>query len=281
MNELDFIPQQQENRLSALAQVEQSRAVQEVQASLVIAKRFPRDVNSTFTKIIESCKRITLAKSAFYSYPRGGEVISGPSIRLAEVIAQNYGNLDFGVREIERRNGVSIAEAYCWDLETNTKQTKIFEVNHELYTKKGVKKLTDPRDIYEIVANNGARRLRACILGIIPADITEAAVMQCKQTLAKGGGEPITDRIRKLVVAFNDLGVNQEMLEKRLSHKIELTTVEEIVELTGIFTSLRDKQAKRSDFFDYIEEDEKEPTGKIADLKKKMQEQQGQNEQPK
>jgi hypothetical protein len=269
MTDLEFSPVQQQKQ-NSMTMIEQSRAVQEVQASLIIAKRFPRDLNTAYSRIIESCKRLSLANTAFYSYPRGGEVVSGPSIRLAEVIAQSYGNLDFGVREIERRIGASVAEAYCWDMETNTRQTKIFEVGHEIYTKKnGIKKLTDPRDIYEIVANNGARRLRACILGIIPADITEAAVNQCRQTISKGTGEPIADRIRKLVVAFKDIGVNQEMLEGRLNHKIDLTTVEEIVELTGIYTAIRDKQAKRQDFFEFID-DESQEDGKAAALRQKL-----------
>lgn len=258
------------SRLSAVAEIERSRAIQEVQGAMIIAKRFPRDTTSAFSRIIEACKRPSLAKAALYSYPRGGETVTGASIRLAEVMAQNYGNLEFGIREIERQNGRSIAESYCWDLETNVKQSKIFEVPHEIHTKKGVKKLTDERDVYEKVANMGARRLRACILGIIPADIREDAEARCKRTLAEGGGEPIAERIKKMVLAFKDFGVTIEMLEKRLGHKVDLTIGEEIVELTGIYNALRDKQAKRGDFFDFGEEQEQEPAGKAASLSEKL-----------
>lgn len=256
-------PQQSQGLMVA---IEQSRAVQEVQAALVIAKKFPRDSNAAYARIVESCKRLSLAQQSMYRYPRGGEVVTGPSIRLAEVLAQNYGNLDFGIRELERREGVSIAESYCWDMETNTRQTKVFEVPHEIQLKnKTKKKLTDPRDIYELVANQGARRLRACILGIIPGDIVEGAVGQCKATIAKGGGEPIGDRIRKVILAFKDLGVSQEMLEARLGHALDLTTPEEIVDLTGIYTALKDRQAKRSDFFDFPE-DKEDPESKASKL---------------
>lgn len=54
-----------------------------------------------------------------YQYLRGGTKVTGPSIRLAEVLAQNWGNLSFGVKELEQRDGESIAMAYTWDLETN------------------------------------------------------------------------------------------------------------------------------------------------------------------
>ena len=141
-----------------------SRQAQEVQGAMVIAKRFPRDEVESFNRIMQSCKRKSLAESAMYEYPRGGTKVSGPSIRLAEAMAQNWGNIDFGITELEQKNGESQVMAYAWDLETNTRQVKIFSVPHVRGTKKGNVPLTDPRDVYEMVANQGARRLRSCIL---------------------------------------------------------------------------------------------------------------------
>lgn len=254
----DFIPALREPN-SGTVQVEQSRAIQEVQASIIIAKKFPRDTNLAYTRIMEACKRPLLAEQSMYKYPRGGQVVTGPSIRLAEVLAQNFGNLEFGVRELERFNGVSKAISFCWDKETNTRKVLEFEVAHEIEVgRKGEKKkkrLTDPRDIYELVANNGARRMRACILAIIPGDIVDAAVRACQQTVAKGGGEPIEDRIRKMLLAFKNLGVTQEMIEEKLAHKIDITTGEELADLMSIYTSIRDKQAKRGDFFNFPDDD--------------------------
>ena len=155
-----------------------SRQAQEVQAAMVIAKKFPRDEVDSYNRIMRSCQRASLAEQSMYEYPRGGTKVTGPSIRLAEAMAQNWGNLDFGIIELEQKNGESQVMAYAWDLETNTRQTKIFSVPHVRGTKKGNVPLTDPRDIYEMVANQGARRLRACILGIIPGDVIDAAIGQ-------------------------------------------------------------------------------------------------------
>ena len=77
-----------------------SRQAQEVQGAMVIAKRFPRDEVESFNRIMQSCKRKSLAESAMYEYPRGGTKVSGPSIRLAEAMAQNWGNIDFGITEL-------------------------------------------------------------------------------------------------------------------------------------------------------------------------------------
>lgn len=65
--------------------------------------------------------------------------------------------------------GKSIVEAYAWDLETNTRRTTHFEVFHIRDTKQGPKILTEERDIYETIANQASRRMRGCILQLIPA----------------------------------------------------------------------------------------------------------------
>lgn len=75
--------------------------------------------------------------------------------------------------------------AYAWDLETNTRVTKIFGVEHKRDTRNGSYALTDSRDIYEATANFGARRMRACILGVIPGDVVDMAVNECKETQKK------------------------------------------------------------------------------------------------
>lgn len=234
---------------NAQTSIEVARAIQEVQGAIVSAKKFPRDTLVAFKRIIDACKRQSLAKEAIYSFPRGGEVVSGPSIRLAEVLAQSWGNLDFGIRELSQKDGESEIMSFCWDLETNVRQTRIFTVKHEKFSKKGVRKLDDPRDVYENNANNGSRRLRACILGIIPGDVVDAAVEQCKRTLEAGDGASIQDRIRSAVLAFSELGITQENLEKRLGHKMETTIGKELVELQSIYKSLKDNVAKREDFF--------------------------------
>lgn len=261
-----------ESSRGALQEAVKSEAVERIQASLVIAKKFPRDETAAITKIRTSCKRITLADQALYSYPRGKKRVTGPSIRLAEVLAQNWGNIDFGIKEIENHahatQGYSVVEAFAWDLESNTKQSKTFVVKHKMQLKDGrTKFLTDPRDIYELVANQGARRMRACILGVIPGDITDYAVAECRKTLETGDGTPIKDRINQMTAYFSDFGVSQTMLESRLGHEMKLTTAQEIVELKSIYLSIRDGQSKREDWFSLAQERE---GGKAEEVNKRF-----------
>ena len=110
--------------------IEASRAIAEAQGKLVIAKRFPRNEIQAFANMKKACQRTGLANKAFYSYPRGGETVSGPTIRLAEELARCWGNIDFGIKELSQDNGKSEMQAYAWDLETNTMSVQNFTNPH-------------------------------------------------------------------------------------------------------------------------------------------------------
>ena len=225
-----------------------SRQAQEVQAAMVVAKRFPRNEDAAISRILRACKRPSLASRAMYEYPRGGENVTGPSIRLAESIAQNWGNIDFGIMELEQKNGESTVMAYCWDLETNTRETKVFTVPHIRSTRKGSIALTDPRDIYEMVANQGARRLRSCILGIIPGDVVDAAVAECEKTLT--AEKDLPQRIANTVKAYEALGVPVEELERVIGCKVEAFTVQAVVRLGKMYNAISEGRSDVSRFFD-------------------------------
>lgn len=236
----------------ALIEVEQQRAISEVQGAIVLAKKFPRNQIECLDRIMTACQRPTLAEQALYSYSRGGTEITGPSIRLAEAIAQNWSNLQFGIKELEQRNGESTVEAFAWDVETNVKQVKTFQVKHERFTKKGKYALEDPRDIYETVANQGARRLRACILGIIPGDVIDAAVGQCEGTL-KAKADTSPDALKKLVDAFATYHVTKEQIEKRIQRRLDTITAAQLVQLRKIYNSLKDGMSAAADWFEINE----------------------------
>lgn len=230
--------------------IEASRAVAEAQGKLLIAKKFPRNETEAFAKAIQSCQRPGLASKAFYSYPRGKETVTGVTIRFAEELARCYGNLDYGIKELSNSDGQSEMQAYCWDLETNTMSLQNFTNKHVRESKYGNTELKSQRDIYELNANMGARRLRSRILAILPPDLVEECIQECRRTLAGDNSTPIIDRINKMVVAFQKIGVSKEQLEKRLNHTVESVTEEELVELTGIYNGIRTKETKVSEWFE-------------------------------
>lgn len=230
--------------------IEEARAVAEAQGKLVIAKKFPRDQARAWASVMEACKRPGLAAIAEYSFPRGNERITGPSIRLAEELARCWGNIDYGIRELSRKDGVSEMEAYAHDLETNTSSSQKFTVRHVRDTRQGQKTLTDERDIYELTANNAGRRLRARILAILPADIVDGAVTECRKTLAGNNTLPLADRVRTMLAAFDRLGVTVAHIEAYLEKPLATILGDDFAELTSIYNALKDGVAKTSDYFD-------------------------------
>ena len=228
---------------------ESSRAVAEVQAALFIARTNPRDQKRAMDRILNACCRPSLAESAIYAYARGGSSITGPSIRLAEAVAQQWGNMQFGIRELSNQGGKSEVQAFAWDVETNTRREITFTVPHIRHTKKGSYKLEDPRDIYELVANQGARSLRACILAVVPGDVVEAAVNQCQITL-QSHTDVTAEGIKKLIEAFEPLSVTKAQIEKFCQCRAEAIKPAQIVRLRSIYTSLRDGMSSPSDWFE-------------------------------
>lgn len=249
------------NPTNAATAVAMTREMAETLASVQMAKAFPRDTIAARDRILNACTRPKLAETACYTYNRGGTDVTGPSIRLAEMLAQNWGNMSFGIRELEQRNGESTCEAFAWDMETNARQVKVFQVPHIRHTKKGDYPLTDPRDIYELIANNGARRLRACILGIIPGDIVEEAVGACDQTMATKF-EVTPERLKAMLQRFEEYGVTKEQIETRVQCHLEAVKPAQLANLGKIYNSIKDGMSKAEDWFPKEAEPEKEAAPK-------------------
>lgn len=242
-NELNvFGGQTQEGSLqSVTAAMAATRQAQEVQAAMVVAKTFPRNQQDSLARILDACNRPTLAEAATYTYNRGGTEIIGPSIRLAECIAQNWGNIDFGFMELERKATESTVQAYAWDLETNTRRSLLFSVKHRRDTKNGSYALKEDRDIYELIANQAQRRVRACILALIPGDVIDAALKQCDVTLkAQNNGQSIQDIVSKLIAAFAEFGITEDQVRGYIGKNIEAFNEKDVVHLKRVYTSLKD-----------------------------------------
>lgn len=234
---------------TVMSSSQSAREVAEVQTAMVMARRFPRNEMAVVDSILQACTRPTLAEGALYEYARGGTDIRGPSIRLAECLAQHWGHLDFGARVLETRPDSTKVQTYAWDLQTGTRAQWVFDVMHERIAGGSRKILSDPRDILEHIANAASRRLRSCILRVIPGDVVEAAVKQCEVTM-KTRVEVTPERLKSMVDQFAELGVSKAAIEKRIQRRIEAITPGLMVQLGKIFTSLRDNMSLPGDWFD-------------------------------
>lgn len=230
------------DRVGQATAIEQSRAVAEVQAAIVVAQKCPRSISDAVDMMRESCRQTALAERAFYRFPRAGGMVTGPSVHLARELARCWGNVQYGVAELRRddEHGQSEMQAYAWDVQTNTRSIQVFVVPHKRDKRGGPERLVDMRDIYENNANNGARRLREAIFAIIPPWFVEEAKELCAAALTDGGGKPLAQRIVDSVKAFDEqFGVTVDQLEQKLGRNRDRWTDHDIAQLTVTFKSLR------------------------------------------
>jgi hypothetical protein len=242
----NFAAATQENTMGAVASAGE---IARVQAQLVYAANRPRDKRRAVDNMLNEFQIPELAEVSLYQYARGGSDITGLSIRAAEAMAMAWGNMDFGLRELDQKQGESTVEAYAWDLETNVRRSITFRVPHYRDTRTGRKKLEDSRDIYELVANNGARRVRACILAVMPRYVQDAIQKQIAATMA-ATFQITPEYLKGWLDAFKKYGVTKEMIEKRIQRGYDSITSAQMVGLVNIYNSLKDGIGVVSDFFE-------------------------------
>ena len=112
MNDVKIIEQ------DSSALVAQERAA--IDSQIATAKMYPRDL----MRVKDNCIAIVsmdkeTAISCRYAKPQGGRQITGESVHLARIVAQQYGNIRVQqrIREVGQRE--IVAEAVAHDLETN------------------------------------------------------------------------------------------------------------------------------------------------------------------
>lgn len=238
-------------RIGQATAIEQSRAVAEVQAAIVVAQQCPRDIQAAQRSMRESCQMPALAERAFYRFPRSGQTVSGASIHLARELARCWGNIQYGIAELSRDTvaGQSEMLAYAWDVQTNARSSTAFIVPHARDKKGGPERLTDLRDIYETNSNNGARRVRECIFAVLPPWFVEEAKDLCSKTLKDGGGKPLAQRIAMVISTFDALGVSEDDIARKLGKPSARWSEYEVGQLAVVYRSLQRGEVTKEDEF--------------------------------
>lgn len=230
---------------STAVQTDENKELAAIKGKMFLAKQFPRNQEQAISNILFACNKLKLAETAIYSFKRGDSEVRGPSIRLAEAVAQNWGNFLCGVKEIERFDGKALVSSYAWDLETNFQDEKVFEVPLVRTTKNGTFPLTNERDIYEMIANQAARRKRSCIMAVVPQYIFELAMEACEKTLLDNvneNGGSLEEKRKEMLEAFQKLAdwITEETIAGLFGKKFEAIEPKDIVKLQHLFCSIRD-----------------------------------------
>ena len=252
----NVVPAEQTAPPPAVTEISSRRSMAEVQAMAYMAKEFPRNQIQAEQRIKIACQRPGLAKTGLYQYSKGGTKIHGVSIRVAEVIAREWGNIQFGYTELDRTPSTITAQAYAWDMETNTRAERTVTINTSQLYGQFKNEQEYERGISELVANQMQRRVRVCILAIIPSDIIEMAEDECLKTQKTNlhwdgadGEAKRKDDILRMVASFEGMGVTRQQIEKRFQRNIDAMEPAQFLSLRSIYMSIKDGMATVDTYF--------------------------------
>lgn len=208
----------------------------ELDQQVSTAKAYPRSV----TKFkVEALNMATLdqetAASCFYSLPRGGKAIEGPSIRLAEIIGSAWGNLNYGARVVSIDDKFLTAQGICRDLERNVTMTA--EVTRRITGKNG--RFND--DMIGVTANAACSiALRNAIFKVVPMAYAKDILAQARK-VAIGDAKTLGSRRASMIEYFGKMGVEPKRILWLLEKKsVEDIGLDELQVLVGLATAIKD-----------------------------------------
>ncbi len=209
----------------------------EVDMQISTAKQYPRDVQGALKRIqtIATLDPST-AEDCFYALRRGGALIEGVSVRLAEIIAGSWGNLRVQTRIVGNDGKTITAWGVCHDLETNL--AVCVEVKRRITDKSGK---TYSEDM-QVTTGNAASAIafRNAVLKVVPKAVTRRVIDEIKR-VAIGQSLDLETSRNRMVQYFGKLGVTQqEVLTYCGARRVEDINTEMVFELRGVANAIKE-----------------------------------------
>lgn len=218
----------------------------EIDVQIVTAKRYPRSIRSFKDQAMAMA---TLdeetAAGCFYSLPRGGKPIEGPSVRLAEIVLSAWGNVRADARVIDAGPKEITAEAMCWDLEKNVAVR--VQVRRRITDKRGQRY----NDDMIVVTGNAACSiaLRNAVFKVIPMAYSKAIYQQAR-LVAVGDARTLSARRGALIDYFGKMGVRPEQIFAAVGRAgVEDITLDDLATLHGFATAIKEGDSTVDEMF--------------------------------
>ncbi len=218
----------------------------EIDTQIATAKRYPRSIKRFHAAAIEMATLSEdVAASCFYSLPRGGKAIEGPSARLAEIVANAWTNLHAETRIVNEDERFITARSVVWDVESNVRIA--FEVRRRITDKKGN---TYNDDMIGVTANAASSiAFRNAVFKVVPSAFTQD-IYRAAREVAIGNAETLGARRSKMMDYFAKMGITSE----RVCALLEVAGVEDIkldhlAKLRGLATAIKDGDTTIEDAF--------------------------------
>jgi len=217
---------------------QQDKAQIDVQIST--AKAYPRVMKRA---IEDAIAIVTMdketASTCTYSVPRSGKAITGPSVHLAKILAQVWGNMRIEAKVVSVDAKQITSEAICFDLEKNIAIKT--QVKRSIVGKNG--RFND--DMITVTGNAAnSIALRNAILSVIPRAVVDKVYNSAKQAIT-GDLSTATKLLTRRKQVFEALQSTYTVTEKEIlsavgKASVDHITAEDLLVLIGVGTSIKD-----------------------------------------
>lgn len=240
----------------------------EIDMQIATAKKYPRKLEVCKERfLMMATVDIDTAKKCFYSKPVDdkGTLAVGPSIRMAEIAVNVFGNIRYGARIIEESEKWIKVQGMCIDLENNLAYTT--DISRSIWSEKG--KYRYSQNLIQTTTKAAmAIALRDAVFKVVPMGYFKAEMDQVKaMATGKNSGKPLAERIKNAFTYFKNLGITENQILECLKVRSKEEIGEDHLEtLIGLSTAIEDKEVTAEEAFrPYAKERQEQKAANVAE----------------
>lgn len=255
------------------------------QARYIVAINNPRSIDTFYQAITKECRRPSFAAKARYSKPVGKQFkdgrwvenkATGPTIRFIEAALRCFRNVYPEVTTVYDSPTMRICRVAVTDLESNLTYATEVQITKTVERKgkkdKGVDTPPDGRTVlsermnsygektYLVIATDDevlvkqnallSKAIRTNAQRLLPGDIVDECMDVVVRVQADEDAKDPDAARRKVIEAFDKLGVSVSDMAAFLGHTTEKINPKEMEELHGAYNSLRDGDSTWNEIMD-------------------------------
>lgn len=221
-----------------------------IDTQVATAKKYPRNLTKVrLNSVAIATMNKETAEACRYAKPVGGKSITGPSVHLARIVCQQYGNIRVQQRIKQITDKSIIAEAVAFDMETN--YAVCVEARRSILDKKG------NRYTESVIETNAMAILaiaeRNAILKVVPKSIIDSVydeAFKCANGDLSDNAKLLQARDKAFEYLKTEYGATEAEVLNCLGIKTkEAVKAEHIADLRGYVQALKDKEITAAELF--------------------------------
>jgi len=239
----------------------------DVEAQLDAAHKYPRSIKRFLQDAVGMVTiNKAVAGSCIYALPRADGIIPGPSVRLAEIAAAAYGNLQIAARVVAAEEREVVAQGVCWDMEKNNRIC--IESRRRIVGRNG-KRFND--DMITMTGNAAASiGLRNAIFRVIPGAYIQV-LYKAARDVSVGDAKTLVTRRQEVIDELQKTGVPPARIFARIGRAgIVEVTLDDLEVLIGLQSAIASGERAIDELFPEVDGAAKAATGAAAALEAKL-----------